>query len=71
MWELWIHNIIKEKEACDIKQFISYWLPLNTEINLLAVLIMWELWIQNIIKENEVWDTWNSSQVNDYHWKLK
>ena len=56
MWELWIHNIIKQKEARDMKQFTSYWLPLNTEVNLPPVLMMWELWIHNIIKEKEARD---------------
>ena len=56
MRELWIHSIIKQKEARDMKQFTSYWLPLNTEVNLPAVLMMWELWIHNIIKKNEAWD---------------
>ena len=34
MWELWIHNIIKEKEAGYMNLFTSCWLPLNTEISL-------------------------------------
>ena len=53
MYEFLIHNISKQNEASDVKQFTSYQLTTNTEVNLLPVLMMCELLIHNIIKENE------------------
>ena len=53
MCELLIHNIIKENEIGNMKQFTSYQLATNTELNLLAVLMMCELLIHRTIKQNE------------------
>ena len=36
-----------------MKQFTSYPLATNTEVNLPAVLMMCELWIHSVIKDNE------------------
>ena len=53
MCELLIHNIVKEIEAWDMKQFTSYPFTTNTEVNLPASLMISELLIHKIIKENE------------------
>ena len=42
MCELLINSIIKENESVDMKQLTSYPLSINTEVNLLAVLIVSE-----------------------------
>ena len=42
-----------KNEAWAMKQFTSYLLTANTEVNLPAVLMMYELLISNIIKEDE------------------
>ena len=53
MCELLIHNIIKENEVGDMKQFTRYLLTTKTEVNLPTVLMMCELLIHHAIKENE------------------
>ena len=47
-----------------MKQFTSYWLTTNTEVNLQAVLMMCELLIHNVIKKMKH-EVWNSSQIVD------
>ena len=80
MWELWIHNIIKQKEAWDMKQFTTYWLPLKTELkeNLPITIKHWnkltpcidDVRICGFIisSKKRGHEIWNSSQVADYHW---
>ena len=45
MYELLIRSIIKGNEACGMKQFTSYPLTKNSELDLPPVLIMCELLI--------------------------
>ena len=51
MCELLIRNIIKENEAQAMKLFTSYQVATNTQVNLLAVLMMCELLIHHSIKK--------------------
>ena len=51
MYELLMHNIIKENEVGDRKQFTSYSLETCIEVNLPPVLMMCELVIHHTIKK--------------------
>ena len=67
--DLLIHNIMKENEVWIMKQFTSYPLTANTEVNLHSVLMMWIIDSQYHQTEwSMIYETVQQLSINNNHW---